>query len=222
MCTRQLRVNLMDNNEFNKTYIESTELPPHKWSEKKSELVPDRAFYYDARLPQLGLTVTSSGSRSYHVRATVGGKTKRHSIPRGKYTGMIVAVARVIERKNESGTQHTKPEQQYRRLHLAKLAQELISGQPEEFRSASQLANELYISPRALRKLFNDIFQISPYQYMLSYRLQCVRHELNCHSASASTISSIATKYGFDELGRFSQYYCRMYGELPSATLKAQ
>lgn len=133
---------------------------------------------------------------------------------------ILQSIGEIFE--NESDMQITNPEQLYRRLHLAKLAQDLISGQPEEFRLAAQLANELNISPRALRKLFNDIFQTSPYQYMLSYRLQCVRRELNRHSASASTISNIATKFGFDELGRFSQYYRRMYGELPSATLNAQ
>jgi len=44
--------------------------------------------------------------------------------------------------------------------------------------------------------------------------------ELLRSPANAATISRIATQHGFEELGRFSQYYQRMYGELPSATLK--
>jgi len=91
-----------------------------------------------------------------------------------------------------------------------------------EIRSADRLAKEVIISSRALRKLFQDVFQICPYQYLLNYRLQCARCYLTCHSVNPATISHIATKYDFEKLGRFSQYYWRMYGELPSATLKAK
>ncbi|MFC1630781.1 helix-turn-helix domain-containing protein [Pseudomonadota bacterium] len=71
-----------------------------------------------------------------------------------------------------------------------------------------------------MRKLFQDVFQTSPYQYLINYRLQCVRHELERSLPDSAIISQIATQYGFEELGRFSQYYRLMYAELPTETLK--
>ena len=86
--------------------------------------------------------------------------------------------------------------------------------------SALQLALALNISPRTLRKLFQDAFRSSPYQFMLIHGLQCARRELLRSSIGPSSISRVATSHGFTEWGRFSQQYRRMFGELPSATMK--
>lgn len=56
-----------------------------------------RAYYNDDPVKGvrgLGLTVTSSGSKTYHVRATVQGRTKRISIPGGKFPDMAIDTAR--------------------------------------------------------------------------------------------------------------------------------
>ncbi|MEX1332177.1 MAG: helix-turn-helix domain-containing protein [Arenicellales bacterium] len=69
-------------------------------------------------------------------------------------------------------------------------------------------------------KTFQDLFQTSPYQYLINYRLQCVHHELERSPLDSAINSQIATQYGFEELRRFSQYYRRMNAESPTETLK--
>jgi len=57
--------------------------------------VPDsRTWVYDTKVPQLGLTLLPSGTRSFHARATVYGQTKRIALENGKFPGMKVEQAR--------------------------------------------------------------------------------------------------------------------------------
>lgn len=57
--------------------------------------VPQRRTYtYDTKVPQLGLTLLPSGTRSFHVRATVHGTTRRIALENGKYPGMKIEQAR--------------------------------------------------------------------------------------------------------------------------------
>ena len=53
-----------------------------------------RAWVYDTKVPQLGLTLLPSGTRSFHARATVYGQTKRIALENGKYPGMKIEQAR--------------------------------------------------------------------------------------------------------------------------------
>ena len=53
-----------------------------------------RTWIYDTKVPQLGLTLLPSGTRSFHARATVHGQTKRIALENGKYPGMKVEQAR--------------------------------------------------------------------------------------------------------------------------------
>ena len=53
-----------------------------------------RTYHYDKKVTQLGITVFPSGKKSFHVRATDSGKTKRITLDHGKYPGMKVEQAR--------------------------------------------------------------------------------------------------------------------------------
>ncbi len=53
-----------------------------------------RTYYLDTKQPRLGLTVTARGAKSFHVRSTVNGMTKRISIKNGKFPAMTVEQAR--------------------------------------------------------------------------------------------------------------------------------
>jgi AraC-like DNA-binding protein len=47
-----------------------------------------------------------------------------------------------------------------------------------------------------------------------------VRKTLRDSSGIARNVTEVALDYGFMHLGRFSSEYKKMFGELPSATLK--
>jgi len=91
-----------------------------------------RTWIYDTKVPQLGLTLLPSGTRSFHARATVYGQTKRIALENGKYPGMKIEQAR-----NEA-----------KRV----LAQIADKADPVEARK-QQKASEI-----TLREVFNDYF----------------------------------------------------------------
>ncbi|MEM6577513.1 MAG: helix-turn-helix domain-containing protein [Pseudomonadota bacterium] len=84
---------------------------------------------------------------------------------------------------------------------------------------ASDLAQELSMSPRALELAFKREVGVSPHQFMRWYRLQNVRLALLNARAGSDLIKQIARANGFSDLGRFAGYYQQAYGELPSDTL---
>jgi hypothetical protein len=96
--------------------------------------IPDkRTWVYDTKVPQLGLTLLPSGTRSFHVRATDYGQTKRIALVNGRYPGMKVEQAR----KEASRV----------------LAQIADKADPVEARK------EKKVSETTLREVFNDYFE---------------------------------------------------------------
>jgi len=57
---------------------------------------------------------------------------------------------------------------------------------------------------------------------LLLRRLHLVRRTLRQADPVATTVTDIATRYGFWQLGRFAVEYHLLFGEPPSATLRRQ
>jgi AraC-like DNA-binding protein len=83
----------------------------------------------------------------------------------------------------------------------------------------SRLCRVLGISERGLRNAFYGVRGLSPKRSMLAMRLQDVRRALSEPTLEPTTVTRIATGYGFYELGRFAAVYRNAFGEVPSATL---
>ncbi|WP_188745888.1 helix-turn-helix domain-containing protein [Marinobacterium zhoushanense] len=85
--------------------------------------------------------------------------------------------------------------------------------------SLEELASCAGISKRQVYNLFNNLFGMTPGEYIRRARLMAVHREIsNC--MTRENITDIALKYGFSNPGRFSQQYKAYVGELPSQTLK--
>ena len=76
----------------------------------------------------------------------------------------------------------------------------------------------LGISARTLRTICHDQFGVPPTLFLRQRRLARVRAALLA-AEPADTVTSIASRFGFDELGRFAGRYAATYGEKPSDTL---
>jgi AraC-like DNA-binding protein len=61
---------------------------------------------------------------------------------------------------------------------------------------------------------------MSPKRYLWMRRMNLARRALRSADLEYTTVTEVATKYGFWELGRFSVTYRSLFGEPPSAALR--
>jgi AraC-like DNA-binding protein len=83
-----------------------------------------------------------------------------------------------------------------------------------------ELCKLIGVPERTLRKCCQQHLGMSPHQFLLRRRILLARRALLRGDSSAGTVTSIAARHGFWELGRFSALYRSMFGEVPSATLR--
>ena len=85
--------------------------------------------------------------------------------------------------------------------------------------SAWETAEALGISRRTLEHLFRDSLGTTPGKYLGLLRLNRCHHDLYHADPSKESVTSVAMRWGFTHLGRFSGAYRKHFGELPSETL---
>jgi adenylate cyclase len=95
----------------------------------------------------------------------------------------------------------------YMRAHLA--------GNP----SPANLIAHCDVPERTLRKHFRSFMSVSPLKYWRQLRLAAAR-ALLLEGADDTSVTEIATRFGFGHFGRFAQDYRQHFGEAPSATLQ--
>jgi AraC-like DNA-binding protein len=104
---------------------------------------------------------------------------------------------------------------------VVKHAVDLMHAYPETFWDTAGLANATGVSARALQKAFQRSGHPPPMSYLRRLRLNKVRAELSNSDPRTMTVTMVAGRSGFVQLGRFAQQYRRLFGESPSETLRA-
>jgi AraC-like DNA-binding protein/TolB-like protein len=80
-----------------------------------------------------------------------------------------------------------------------------------------ELAAACAIPERTLLRQFQKFIGVAPLAYLHRVRLNCARRELT-KPDNNDAISDIATRCGFNHLGRFATQYRRLFNETPSTT----
>jgi transcriptional regulator GlxA family with amidase domain len=80
------------------------------------------------------------------------------------------------------------------------------------------LSRVLGVEPRQLRRACQAILGVTPVSHLHTLRLSEVRRTLSTQNGAASTITEVASRFGFHELGRFAAAYRAAFGEHPSET----
>ncbi|PCI53948.1 MAG: hypothetical protein COB36_11245 [Alphaproteobacteria bacterium] len=100
-----------------------------------------------------------------------------------------------------------------------KMAEDYIHDHLKEPMSIDDLVKITGVSQRSIFEGFRSFRGKTPMKYVLQLRLEKVRKEL-LNSGPERSVTDIALKWGFSQLGRFSVSYKKVYGESPSDTLK--
>ena len=82
-----------------------------------------------------------------------------------------------------------------------------------------ELCREIGASERTLRECCQEHLGLGPKHYLLLRRMHLVRRALRANSPTETTVTEIATRYGFWQFGRLAVQYGALFGETPSATL---
>lgn len=96
-------------------------------------------------------------------------------------------------------------------------AEEWIEGHLSDVIGIDEVAIATSIGVRSLQASFKRVHGCTPHEFITRRRLDEARAMLM--SGNEASVTAIATKLGFFELGRFSQRYRQHFGEVPSATL---
>jgi AraC-like DNA-binding protein len=82
-----------------------------------------------------------------------------------------------------------------------------------------ELCREVGASARTLQACCQEHLGMSPKRYLLLRRMHMVRRALSESGPAETTVTEIATRYGFWQFGRLAVEYKALFGEVPSATL---
>ncbi len=83
----------------------------------------------------------------------------------------------------------------------------------------TELCAQAGVSHSVLGTCCREHLGMSPKRYLLLRRMNLVRSALKRADPAETTVTDIATNYGFWELGRFAVVYRSLFGEAPSSTL---
>jgi AraC-like DNA-binding protein len=83
----------------------------------------------------------------------------------------------------------------------------------------NDLCVALDTSERSLRRIFPELFGCTPSQYLRMRRMRLARRALL--SGQCRSVTDAAVRFGFFDLGRFAGTYRAIFGEPPSASLRA-
>jgi AraC-like DNA-binding protein len=99
-------------------------------------------------------------------------------------------------------------------------AKELIDNECHRIYTVQEIADRLNTSVRNLQKAFNTNSDTTPMRFLRERKLYKAKEILSSIYNPDRTVKSVAQEVGMLDLNRFSQYYFRMFGETPGATLK--
>jgi len=105
------------------------------------------------------------------------------------------------------------------RQHIVQRASEFLHDHIAESVRVGDISRVVGVSERTLRNAFQHEHGMSPKQFDRHERLLAVRQAL-CTFGASDTITSVASQYGFFELGRFAGLYKHVFGESPSETIR--
>src|SRR6476660_7285074 len=106
------------------------------------------------------------------------------------------------------------------RATVMRRLEEVLTSTPDRPLYMPQLCTTVGASYTRLHDCCQEYLGMSPKRYLWLRRMHLVRRVLQSADAEKTTVTEIATDYGFWELGRFAVAYRSVFGEAPSVALR--
>lgn len=104
--------------------------------------------------------------------------------------------------------------------HALRLAEEFIAAHLDQPITLEQIASAAGTTPRSLQSAFRQFRGTTPLSFWRDRRLDRAHRDL-MSARPGTTVTDVATAWGFTHLGRFSQIYRDRFDAAPSDTLRA-
>ena len=96
----------------------------------------------------------------------------------------------------------------------------VLEDNPEQPLYMPEICRATRVPDRTLRLCCQEHLGMGPKRYLLLRRMHLARRALREEAPDATSMTDVATRYGFWQLGRFAVEYQSLFGESPSATLR--
>ncbi|MET1154752.1 helix-turn-helix domain-containing protein [Arthrobacter sp.] len=172
---------------------------------------------------QLDFDVVNPGGRGLlsavrYLRKEMGREGGIGSSPilRGQLESYVMTQLLMVIPNNLTSTL-VEPARLPKRRHISRVV-DYVAANPCSPLTLPELSEVAGVSARALQEGFQEEFGVSPLTYVRNIRLEHAHAEL-LESEEGDSVTEVATRWGFTHLSRFSEYYRRRFGVLPSTTL---
>jgi AraC-like DNA-binding protein len=95
----------------------------------------------------------------------------------------------------------------------------MVDENPEHPLYIPEICKSIGVSSRTLQACCHQHLGMGPKHYLLLRRMHLARRALRQEAPETTSVTEIATRYGFWQLGRFAVEYHSLFGESPSGTL---
>jgi AraC family ethanolamine operon transcriptional activator len=189
-----------------------TSLAEQVYNQPINLLVPSPGTYI-TDVEKLG--VLRAELRRWRELASPGADTRPVIIERREESLALAVINALIDEK------YTEKVSMMRSTRSVSLALNIIHTSELESITTTELCKDTECSQRTLEKCFSNRFGITPKKYIKCLRLAEVHKGLRDFDACGyDSIIELAGINGFWHMGQFAADYRRIYGELPSDTLK--
>ena len=151
-----------------------------------------------------------------HLAKTAPDILAKPEVARAMETALVEAMVFCIADRHSGDARNVHRH----RARVMRRLEEVLTSTPDRPLYMPQLCTTVGASYTTLRDCCQEYLGMSPKRYLWLRRMHLARRDLRRADAERTTVTEIATDYGFWELGRFAGAYRSLFGEPPSAALR--
>ncbi len=135
-------------------------------------------------------------------------------------TAELLKVGSSVVGQRQGGKPNPPGRPKLPREEVIRRAKALLEEGEGEIILVEELAAAVEVSERTLRTVFKEYFGVGPFRYLQLRQFHQVERALRAADPAEVLISDVLLRYGVWEFSSFAAQYRRLFGELPSETLR--